>query len=183
MSRRVAALVLAAGRGSRFGGGKLSADLAGQPVIAHVGAALADLPLAQRVLVAAPDVPDLPGFSRVALDPPQAPLSRSLALGTAALDEVDAVLIALADMPLVPASHFAALLAAFDGDRLASHCDGQAMPPALFGATHFAALATMEGDRGAGRLLRGAPGLDLPADQALDIDTVEDLVQARALLI
>jgi len=180
----IALIVLAAGRASRFGGGKLSALLAGKPVIAHVAAATAALPLAHRILIAAPAVPALPGFTRVTLDPPNAPQSRSLALGVAAAQEAeaDAVLIALADMPLVPAAHFAAMLAAFDGDRLTSICNGQPLPPALLGARHFPALLALTGDRGAGALLRDAPALALTAAQALDIDTPEDLARAQALL-
>ncbi len=181
MTRNIALIVLAAGRASRFGGGKLSALLAGKPVIAHVAAATAALPLAHRILVAAPAVPALPGFTRVTLDPPDAPQSRSLALGVAAAQQADAVLIALADMPLVPAAHFAALLAAFDGDRLTSICNGQPLPPALLGARHFPALLALTGDRGAGALLRDAPALALTAAQALDIDTPEDLARAQAL--
>ncbi|WP_179505524.1 MULTISPECIES: nucleotidyltransferase family protein [unclassified Sphingomonas] len=180
--RRIALVLLAAGRASRFGGGKLSALLAGKPVIEHVAAATAALPLAQRILVAAPGVPDLPGFTRIALDPPDAPQSRSLALGLAAVQGADAVLIALADMPLVPAQHFAAMLDRFDGDRLTSICNGQPMPPALLGAQHFPALMALTGDRGAGALLRDAPKLALTAEQALDVDTPEDLARAEALL-
>ncbi|MBB3360228.1 MULTISPECIES: nucleotidyltransferase family protein [unclassified Novosphingobium] len=182
MSRNIALVLLAAGRASRFGGGKLAALLGGKPVIEHVAAATAALPVAQRILVAAPDVPALPGFTRVALDPPQAPQSRSLALGIAAAPGADSVLIALADMPLVPAAHFATMLAAFDGDRLTSSCNGQPLPPALLGAQHFPALLALTGDRGAGALLRDAPALALTAEQALDIDTPEDLARAAALL-
>lgn len=188
MNRRVGLVLLAGGRGSRFGGGKLAAPLAGRPVVTHVAAALAGLDLTARIVVAAPDVPDLPGFVRIALDPPDAPQSRSLALGLAALHAatadapVDAVMVALADMPLVSPAHFARLLAAFDGNLLASRCGQQAMPPALFGARHFHALQALAGDRGAGALLRGAPAIDLGADEALDIDRVDDLARAERLL-
>lgn len=174
--------MLAGGRASRFGGGKLAADLGGQPVIAHVAHALSGLALARRVVVAGPDVPPLPGFETIPLDPPGAPLSRSLAQGVAALEDVDAVLVALADMPMVPPAHFAALVAAFDGNRIASQCAGQVLPPAIFGAGHFAALRALSGDRGAGALLRGAPALALDPAHALDIDRPKDLARAQALL-
>jgi hypothetical protein len=68
-----------------------------------------------------------------------------LAQGVAALEDVDAVLVALADMPMVPPAHFAALVAAFDGNRIASQCAGQVLPPAIFGAGHFAALRALSG--------------------------------------
>lgn len=180
--RRIGLVLLAGGRGTRFGGGKLAAELAGMPVIAHVAAATAGLALAQRVMVAAANVPDLPGFTRLALDPPGAPQSASLALGIGALHGVDAALIALADMPLVPPDHFAALLAAFDGDRLASRCGDQPMPPALLGAHHFPALQALQGDRGAGALLRDAPFVPLAPEHALDVDRPEDLARAEAWL-
>ena len=88
-------------------------------------------------------------------------------------------MIALADMPLVPRSHIEAMLTAFNGDRLSSQGPHSLMPPALFGARHFAALCALTGDRGAGALLRGAPVLTLEAHAALDVDRAEDLALAR----
>jgi molybdenum cofactor cytidylyltransferase len=157
-----------AGAGQPLWRGKLAADLGGQPVIAHVARALSGLALARRVVVAGPDVPPLPGFETIPLDPPGAPLSRSLAQGVAAL-EMWTPLVALADMPMVPPAHFAALVAAFDGNRIASQCAGQVLPPAIFGAGHCRAQGPV-GDRGAGALLRGAPALALDPAHALDID-------------
>jgi molybdenum cofactor cytidylyltransferase len=92
------------------------------------------------------------------------------------------VLIALADMPLVPLRILPACWEAFDGDRLTSVCEGQRLPPALLGGAHFAALGALTGDRGAGALLRDAPTLPLTPDQALDIDTPADLARAERLL-
>jgi molybdenum cofactor cytidylyltransferase len=60
MSGSVALVLLAAGRGSRFGGGKLAAPLAGKPVIAHVAAATHALPLAQRIRWPRPMCPTCP---------------------------------------------------------------------------------------------------------------------------
>jgi molybdenum cofactor cytidylyltransferase len=180
----IALVLLAAGRGERFGGGKLAADLAGKPLARHAADRLLACGFGAYIAVIGPDTPDLPGYATIPLDPPGAPQSRSLALGVAAAqaDGAQAVLVALADMPLVPATHIAAMLAAFDGDRLASRGPHSLMPPVLFGAHHFAALCAQRGDRGAGPLLRGAPALPLSADGALDVDCAEDLARAQVLL-
>jgi molybdenum cofactor cytidylyltransferase len=92
------------------------------------------------------------------------------------------VLLALADMPLVPAAHIHALVARFDGDRIGTAADGVTMPPALFGRAHFPALAALTGDRGGALRLTGAPLVELAPDLALDIDRPEDLARAEALL-
>lgn len=176
-----ALLLLAAGRGSRFGGAKLRADLAGKPLARHVADRLAAIPFTRLVAVCSSTTPDLPGFERVLLDPVDAPLSRSIAIGIAALQGEDAVLIALADMPLVPLVHFEALLTRFDGDRVGSRVGDVTMVPAVFGAKHFTALMALEGDRGAGALLGDAPVVVLDPALALDIDTPEDLRAIQGL--
>lgn len=180
----IALVLLAAGRGERFGGRKLRADLAGKPLARHAADALRTIGFAAHIAVIGPATPDLPGYATVTLDPPSAPQSRSLALGVAAAQAggAQAVMIALADMPLVPVSHIQAMLAAFNGDRLASLGPHSLMPPALFGAHHFAALCALTGDRGAGALLHGAPALPMSACAALDVDHAQDLAHARALL-
>lgn len=179
----IALVLLAAGRAARFGGGKLAAPLAGRTVIEHTMAALGDARFGARLAVIGPDCPPTPGYLRIALDPPGAPQSRSVALGVAAARDLgaSAVMIALADMPLVPPWHIAALLDRFDGDRLASRGAHGVMPPALVGAGRFAALTDLAGDRGAGMLLRDAPMLPLPDHAAIDIDTPDDLARAAAL--
>lgn len=180
----LALVLLAAGRGSRFGGGKLAAGLAGKPLARHAADRLLALPFARHIALSGPETPDLPGYHRVTLEPPGAPLSRSIAMGVRAAADAGAtgVMIALADMPLVPAGHYRALVAAFDGNRIATRAHGVAMPPAIFGARHFDALIALEGDRGAGALLRDAPFAVLPAELALDVDTADDLARAEHLL-
>lgn len=182
----LALVLLAGGQSARFGGPKLLAPLGSKPLAFHAAEMLAALPFAARYAVIGPDVPDLAalGYSCVALEPPGAPQARSLALGVAAAQAggAQAVLVALADMPFVPEAHIRALVGAFDGDRIATSADGVTMPPALFGAAHFAALAALDGDRGGAARLKGAPAIALDATLALDIDRPEDLVRAAALL-
>ncbi|MFY7835479.1 MAG: nucleotidyltransferase family protein [Novosphingobium sp.] len=179
---RIALILLAAGRATRFGGGKLGAELAGKPLACHAADNLNSLPLFRRFVIYSPQTPELPDFIKIPLDPPDAPLSRSIATGVAALTDEDAALFALADMPLVPTAHFAALIARFDGDRIATRVDGRNMVPAIFGRQHFATLASLVGDRGAGVLLQDAPSIDLAPAQALDVDTQDDLERAQVLL-
>lgn len=180
----IALVLLAAGRGERFGGGKLAAMLGHKPLARHAADMLLTIGFGANLAVVGPDTPALPGYVAVTLDPPGAPQSRSLALGVAAAQAsgARAVLIALADMPLVPPAHIRAMLACFDGDRLASRGPHSLLPPALFGAQHFAALCRLSGDRGAGALLHDAPALPLSPDTALDVDHAADLARAHALL-
>lgn len=175
---RIATILLAAGRATRFGGGKLGTALAGKPLARHVADSLSALPFDRKIALCSTQTPDLPRFSRILLDPPDAPLSQSIAAGVAALTDEDAVLFALADMPLVPADHFARLIAQFDGSMIATQVDGRNMVPAIFGKQHFEALKTLVGDRGAGALLNDAPSVELSPELALDIDTLEDLQSA-----
>lgn len=178
-----ALVLLGAGRGSRFGGGKLNAVLTGKPLARHAADRLAGLPFTRFIAVCSATTPDLPGFERVMVSPADGPLSRSIATGVAALGDETSVLIALADMPLVPTAHFQTLLAAFDGDIVASRVDGLAMVPAVFGAQHFTALKRLSGDRGAGALLRHAPAIELDPALALDVDTPDELRWAEQCIL
>lgn len=182
----LALVLLAGGQSARFGGPKLIAKLGSKPLALHAAEMLAALPFAARYAVVGPDVPDLAvlGYRCVPLTPPGAPQARSLALGVAAAaaDGAKAVLVALADMPLVPTAHVLALISQFDGDRIATEADGVTMPPALFGAAHFAALTALNGDRGGAVRLKGAPTVALDPLLALDVDRPEDLARAEALL-
>ena len=177
-------VLLAGGQGTRFGGAKLIAPLAGKPLALHAATMFTALPFAHRFAVTGPDVPDLAAldYTCIPLDPPGAPQARSLAQGIAAARAAgaQAVLVALADMPLVPQAHIRTLVARFDGDRIGTSADGVVMPPAVFGAVHFEALTAQTGDRGGALRLAGAPTVALDPALALDIDHPDDLARAEA---
>ena len=147
---------------------------------------LAALPFSHHFAVIGPGMADLGkfGFTCIPLDPPGAPQARSVAQGVAAARAggARAVLIALADMPFVPADHILALVAAFDGDRIGTTADGVTMPPAIFGAAHFTALTALTGDRGGAMRLADAAKLALDPALAIDIDRPEDMARAEALI-
>ncbi|MDB5676398.1 MAG: nucleotidyltransferase family protein [Sphingomonas bacterium] len=176
---RVTVVLLAAGRGERFGGDKLATPFRGRPLGEHAAAMLAALPFAAHIAVTGPSAVDLAalGFD-CRRAPGDAPMSVSLKLGIAAAAEgdCDACLIALADMPLVPAAHIRALLAAHDGALTATLSGDIRMVPALIARSAFPLIAALGGDQGARALLRDAPGVAAPPAWLVDIDTPGDAV-------
>ena len=114
---RVTAVVLAAGAGSRFGGGKLLAPLEGRPILQHVIDRLAASGLDDVVVVLGDDAADVErsidwhGARRIRNPDPSRGLSSSLQHGIEALAPgVDAALIVLADQPRLPPRAIRALL-------------------------------------------------------------------------
>lgn len=185
----LAAIVLAAGAGTRFGGGKLAAPFRGEPLIAHAIRAARAAPVDRVIVVCAPDlaIGDWPGAPPVAACPIASPaLSASLAAGIAAVGDAEGAFIFLGDMPLIPSEVAHALVAAWNAAARAPFAaaprhQGRIGHPVLFGRRAFAALAALDGDRGAGQLLRDRDDIacvDWPTDAIHhDIDRREDLAQ------
>ena len=189
--KHVAAVVLAAGFGRRFGAGnKLHQLLDGRPLLAHSLASLADAALAEVIVVHAPE--DKPaaalaqsfGFRAQANPARHQGLGSSLASGVAALSSATAaVLVVLGDMPRIPAAVHRALAAAFTGDETeiwVPTFEGRPGHPVLFGRAHFAALAALNADEGARSVLAAQSAavrrLELPEPGILlDVDTPESL--------
>lgn len=182
---KLAAIVLAAGRGERFGGGKLAAPLTGRPLLDHAVAIALASPAEQIVVVGRPGtrVADDPRVSLVEL--PSAALSDSLRVGLAAVGDAEGALIFLGDMPLVPADMAERLVAAI-GDAPAALPVWQGKPghPVLLARCAFALADGLTGDEGLGRALRGlADVVRLPVAEegvVLDIDRAEDLAAIEA---
>lgn len=176
---RIALILLAAGQSLRFGGNKLAAALGDVALLRRTARTYAAVPFAERLVVAGPATPGIAdlGYRSVALDPPGAPQSASIAQGVAALSDpdLDGVMIALGDMPLVSADHLHRLLAAFKGSVVASGWGEVASPPAIIPADLFPALLALEGDRGARALLAGAERVLAPPHELLDVDRPDDL--------
>lgn len=183
-AERVALVLLAAGRSERFGAqDKLMAPYLGRPLGMHVVVALEAVPFCERIAVTAGTALDLAGcgYRIIRNDDPSAGMGRSLRLGVeaACAGRAEAVLIALADMPRVTATHIYRLLDRAEGpDAIVASSDGTVpRPPALFGCDHFDALLGMHGDMGARELVRhGHHVVTSPAELA-DVDTPEDLAK------
>lgn len=191
------AIVLAAGAGTRFGGGKLLADWRGRPLILWA----VDAALTARV----DRVTVVLGSDAEAMEAALAPvtdsrltivvaqgwrdgLSASLRAGVEALSsDADAVAVFLGDMPLVSAAEADALLDAVQAGAPAarlSHPGGPAHP-AAFGRSVFPRLKAITGDKGAKGVLAdlGDAVIVIPSDNpgaVLDVDMPSDLNRSTA---
>lgn len=186
------AVVLAAGQSRRFGrADKLEQPLHGVPVGYHICDTIAGLGFGNRAVIASKaDHPCVPGWQRRGFgvtvnDHAETGMGSSVAVAARlALDsEADGLLICLADMPFVSAVHIGALITAFrqsGGPSIIVSGDGNAaLPPALFGPQEFAALANLEGEAGARKMLLRATKVEAPTGMLRDIDTVTDLADAN----
>jgi molybdenum cofactor cytidylyltransferase len=179
----LAAIVLAAGAGSRFGGGKLSAQFLGEPLIRHAIRAARAAPVSRVIVVAAPGL-DIGTWEA---GPPveqreiaTTALSDSLKAGIAAAGDADGAFIYLGDMPLIPQGIAARLAEALGANYAAMPCfEGKPGHPVLLSRIAFADIAGLQGDQGAGGLLRSRKDvafLDWPDDSVvLDVDRAEDI--------
>lgn len=176
--------VLAAGRAARFGGGKLEADCAGKPLGRWALDAAAAAGLSQGLIVTGPGgAAWAQGWRQVANPQPEDGLGSSLALAAqAALAEgAPALLVLLADMPLVDPA-FLRRLANTAPPAATRHIDGRPGVPAMLGHALIERAALLTGDRGAGPLLMDATLLDAPPGTLADVDRPGDLAAAARIL-
>jgi molybdenum cofactor cytidylyltransferase len=181
-------LLLAAGGSSRFGSPKQLIPFRGIPLIRY----LADMALksnADAVFVVLgaqaeevqKELQDLD--VRIVLnDCWEEGISTSLRTGVRALPETTtAVMIMLADQPLVTTEHLNAIIEAHQTTEkpiVASSYAGTLGVPVLFARRFFPDLQQLAGDTGAKQIIQSHPGevVSIPfAGGALDIDTPDDL--------
>ena len=188
----LAVALLAAGGARRFGGGKLDAELSGKPLgrwALETALSLA----AERLAVVVAEPP--PEFARAGgcelLVNPSADeglgTSAALAARWAAGTASDALLILLADMPLVTPETLRRLAeAGLSGKPAAvAYPGGHPGAPACFPSALFPALEALTGEAGAARVLRGRTDVALveaAADELRDVDRPEELAELAELL-
>jgi molybdenum cofactor cytidylyltransferase len=185
-------LVLAAGRGSRFGAPKQLAEFDGRPLIEHAISAIYGASGIDRVVVVLGaqaelirDRADL-GRAEVVVAPDWSEgIAASLRAGVAALATAQAIVVTLADQPFITSSAIAAVLARIDSPAPAARATfgGRCGHPVLLKRALFAEVAQLRGDVGARDLLQRADVElvacdDLASD--VDIDTPTELAAARS---
>jgi len=195
-SGRFEAIVLAAGLGTRFGGGKLLAPFRGKPLIAWALNAAFESPAFSAVVAIGDDAALETAIRRLDSDTdlrvvrvadPTRGMGTSLAAAARAVRaDIDGVFVFLGDMPRVGPAVAPALIRALCGRNgiAAPVHAGQRGHPVLFGGDWIPALQDLDGDVGAQALIRQAgdrlrlvetddPGV------LFDIDRPEDLEAER----
>ena len=195
--RRIAAVVLAAGRSTRMGAiNKLIAEIGGKPLV-RIAAEQALASRAAPVIVVtgherAQVEAALDGLPvRFVHNPDYAEgLGTSLKAGIAAVPkEADAAIVCLGDMPQVDSSLIDKLLAAFDPERgalvVVPSIDGRRGNPVVWARRFFNDLMTITGDVGARHLIasyaEAVVEVPVKGEAALtDVDTPESLSAVKA---
>jgi molybdenum cofactor cytidylyltransferase len=181
----IAALVLAAGAGTRFGGRKQLAEVDGRPMLEHALAALAEAPVDETVVVLGSaveeilDEVDLHGARPVVCERWEEGMSASLAAGLGAVDGAEAVVVCLGDQPRISSEAIRRVVEARNGaPATRATYDGKPGHPVLLEAELLEPLRDVSGDRGARNLLRRVGAREVPCDDlggGEDVDTVEEL--------
>lgn len=184
----VHAVLLAAGAGTRFGGGKLTALWRGEPLV-RTSARIALASPAERVTaVTGADAPvveaalaPLAGLVCVRNPDWEDGLAGSLRAGLDALpSDATHILVFLGDMPLVDPGLAARLLNEMgDAPAIVASCQGVPLHPVAFSAALIPRLRSLTGDKGARSALLATKGVRTievaTPEAARDIDRPEDL--------
>jgi molybdenum cofactor cytidylyltransferase len=196
--KRIASVVLAAGRSTRMGGpNKLLAEIGGKPLVR--------IAVEQALASRADPVIVVTGHQREQVEAALAGLKvrfvhnadyaeglgTSLKAGVAAVPaEADGVVVCLGDMPQVTAALIDRLIAAYDPEKgalvVAPVSDGKRGNPVLWSRRFFPELMAIAGDVGARHVIEayGEAVVEVPVQEQgafVDIDTPEALSTARAM--
>lgn len=173
---RIGVLVAAAGKSERMvGGNKLALPLSGRALVSRAVEAILESGLSRVVVVTGHQAERIrsvlapypvafahnPDFARG--------LGSTLEVGVGELsEESDGILVCLGDMPLVAVADIRALVERFEQEQGALICvlswQGKRGHPVLWPRRYFAALGSLDGDRG---------GRDLLEEFAGDVSRVE----------
>ncbi|WP_420435507.1 nucleotidyltransferase family protein [Candidatus Poriferisocius sp.] len=179
----IAAVVLAAGAGIRFGGDthKLRAPFQGRTVVQHaLGAALEAEFDEVYIVTGAVELRDLIPDGVVLVENHSWELGQATSLRAGVFvaenDGHDAVVIGLGDQPLVGVESWRAVAEA-EGDLVTAVYRGRRSPPVKLGSAVWPLLPT-SGDAGARILMQMRPGQVTEVScggEPVDFDTVQDL--------
>ena len=192
-TKRIAAIVLAAGGSTRFGEPKQLHRYAGEPLVRRAVTAVLEAGVEDVIVVLGSNADDvakaldgIPRARTIVNENWKTGLASSIRVGLSAIGEADAVLITLADQPLIDSDALHKIINRFDDTHriiAASYADTVGVP-AIFGHEYIGELKALTGDHGAGRWLRSrtADVTIVPMEAAaIDIDTPADAARLEEL--
>jgi len=169
---KIGCVLLAAGEGRRFGGGKLLSRVDGEPMIERALRLYAPVPFPARVCVVRPEAETIPalarerGFSVFVNPDPSRGGGTSGSIGTSGAlslePKLDGVLYAVSDQPFLTRESVLKLMEAFECEpqRIASlSFGGRRGNPAIFPRSMFVELEALCEDVGGGAVIRRHPEL------------------------
>jgi molybdenum cofactor cytidylyltransferase len=193
---KIAAIVLAAGQSRRMGFNKLLADVGGKPLILRTVENIEASRVEDVMVVTGFQADDLEAALRgarvrfVRNADYALGLASSLRVGVDAIQDFDAVLVCLGDMPLVSTAIINRMIDALlqePGRGLVLPVrDGEIGNPVLWGQKYFPELLALQGDRGARGLIEKyrAEAIAVESDSdgvALDADTPQSLARIKSI--
>lgn len=195
---RIAALVLAAGQGRRFGAGgnKLLADLDGRPLLRSAVEAAIGSKVWKTIVVTGHDraavETALAGLPIAFVHNPKFMdgLAASLRAGLDAAPDADGVVVLLGDMPGVSSGIIGRLIDTFEKApgslAVVPMHDGRRGNPVLLAQAIFPQVKALRGDEGARRLLAEIDGvIEVPIHDdgvLVDVDQPADLEACRVTI-
>jgi CTP:molybdopterin cytidylyltransferase MocA len=187
----IGGIVLAAGAGTRFGGGKQLAVLDGRPMLEHAVRAMVASPVGRVLVVLGFDAVevigrvDLHGAEPHVAERWEEGQSASLASGLAELEDCEAVVVTLGDQPRLSPDAIRRVIGARGRGAAAVRATYRDKPghPVLLERKLFGRLRDVSGDHGARNLLMSVQTLEVPCDDlggGEDVDTPAELDALRA---
>jgi molybdenum cofactor cytidylyltransferase len=187
----IGGIVLAAGAGTRFGGGKQLALLDGRPLLEHAVRAITSAPVGRVIVILGAEAEhilaavDLHGAEPHVCARWSKGQSASLACGLAELSYCEAVVVTLGDQPRISPDAIRRVIAARGGGAAAVRATYGSAPghPVLLERALFDRLRDVSGDHGARNLLMSVQTRDVPCDDlgnGRDVDTPAELDALRA---
>lgn len=190
MRGRLGVVLLAAGSGSRFGGGKLHAVVGGEPLYKRMLDRLSALSYCVTVVVTGDEIIEAEaakrGFFVVQNKEPEKGIARSIRLGLSCLEEnaphVEGAMFAVCDQPNIRVGSMQKILCEGSLYRNRIICAGRGNRrgnPVYWSRCYFDALQTLQDDVGGRSLFGLYPDhihmVEVEPEELLDIDRKEDL--------
>ncbi|MEX2497084.1 MAG: nucleotidyltransferase family protein [Woeseia sp.] len=190
--RQLFAIVLAAGAARRFGSAKQLQEYRGTPLVTRAVRLAESVCGRKTVLIAGNEWRDVVGACAplqgyfVHNSSYREGLSTSIARGVSSVgDSADAVLLLLADQPLISRAHLENLISQWEespGRIAATAFADTAGPPVIFPRRYFGELCELKGDSGARTVLEKAGERVRTVEcraASVDVDTPADLDRLR----
>ncbi len=192
---KIGCILLAAGAGTRFGGEKLKAPIAGRPMVEYILSALPRDSFSHCLMVAADSallsVSGRYGIPGLINNRPDLGVARSIRMGLCALPASDACMFCVCDQPLLEGKTIAGMADAYTpGSILSLSSHGKLGNPVIFPSGLFGELQNLP-PCGSGKLVIHAHpdllqtfGIQdksqlLDADTRIQLDQIESLLLAR----